>query len=137
MKTAQSPFRTDRGSHTGALRTFWLRVGRSGDKPRAMRYISTRGNAPVLNFEEDTLAGLASDGGLYLPESWPTLSTEVLRSLRTASYVETAVARSEEHTTELQSLMRRSYAVCSLDKKTHITGHTQQTKHNKTHTNRP
>src|SRR3546814_2954923 len=92
MKTAQAPVRTDRGSQTGALRTVWLRVVRSGDKPREMRYISTRGNAPVLNFEEVTLAGLASDGGLYLPESWPTLSTEVLRSLRTASYVETAVA---------------------------------------------
>ena len=36
-----------------------------------MRYISTRGTAPTLSFEEVTLAGLASDGGLYVPESWP------------------------------------------------------------------
>ncbi|API60512.1 threonine synthase [Tardibacter chloracetimidivorans] len=57
-----------------------------------MRYISTRGRAPALSFEEVTLAGLASDGGLYVPESWPQLSVETLRSLRTASYVETAVA---------------------------------------------
>jgi threonine synthase len=57
-----------------------------------MRYISTRGGAPQLNFEEVTLAGLASDGGLYVPESWPQLSAQTLRSLRTASYVETAVA---------------------------------------------
>jgi len=57
-----------------------------------MRYISTRGNAPVLNFEEVTLAGLASDGGLYLPEEWPVLSAETLRGLRDASYVDTAVA---------------------------------------------
>src|SRR3546814_18310163 len=57
-----------------------------------MRYISTRGRAPALSFEEVTLAGLASDGGLYVPESWPQLSVETLRSLRTASYVEPAVA---------------------------------------------
>lgn len=57
-----------------------------------MRYISTRGDAPVLNFEEVTLAGLARDGGLYVPESWPALSAETLRSLRSASYVDTAVA---------------------------------------------
>lgn len=56
-----------------------------------MRYISTRGEAPALNFEEVTLAGLARDGGLYLPESWPTLTADELRGLRTASYVDTAV----------------------------------------------
>ena len=35
-----------------------------------MRYVSTRGNAPVLGFEQVTLAGLAADGGLYVPETW-------------------------------------------------------------------
>lgn len=39
-----------------------------------MRYISTRGDAPVLNFSECLLAGLARDGGLYLPETWPEVS---------------------------------------------------------------
>ena len=57
-----------------------------------MRYISTRGDAPILSFEDVTLAGLASDGGLYVPESWPALSVETLRGLRSASYVDTAVA---------------------------------------------
>ena len=38
-----------------------------------MRYTSTRGAAPILSFEDVTLAGLASDGGLYVPESWPGL----------------------------------------------------------------
>ena len=33
-----------------------------------MRYISTRGQAPALNFEDVLLAGLATDGGLYVPE---------------------------------------------------------------------
>ncbi len=36
-----------------------------------MRYVSTRGAAPVLGFADTVLAGLASDGGLYVPESWP------------------------------------------------------------------
>jgi threonine synthase len=39
-----------------------------------MRYISTRGEAPALDFAEALLAGLARDGGLYLPESWPEIS---------------------------------------------------------------
>ena len=38
-----------------------------------MRYVSTRGAAPVLDFADTLLAGLADDGGLYVPESWPTL----------------------------------------------------------------
>ncbi|MFN3482578.1 MAG: threonine synthase, partial [Rhabdaerophilum calidifontis] len=39
-----------------------------------MRYISTRGEAPSLDFSEALLAGLARDGGLYLPETWPRVS---------------------------------------------------------------
>ncbi len=57
-----------------------------------MRYVSTRGNAPVLGFEAVTLAGLASDGGLYLPEAWPTLSRDEIAGLAGLSYVDTAVA---------------------------------------------
>jgi len=57
-----------------------------------MRYISTRGAAPTLSFEEVTLAGLASDGGLYVPESWPVFSAQEIEALRGLSYVETAVA---------------------------------------------
>src|SRR5690606_19279294 len=41
-----------------------------------MRYVSTRGYAPALSFEEVMLAGLARDGGLYVPESWPRLAAE-------------------------------------------------------------
>ena len=57
-----------------------------------MRYVSTRGTAPVLDFAEVTLAGLASDGGLYLPESWPTIDLATIRGLAGKSYVDTAVA---------------------------------------------
>jgi len=39
-----------------------------------MRYISTRGGAPAVSFTEALLAGLAPDGGLYVPESWPSLT---------------------------------------------------------------
>jgi threonine synthase len=56
-----------------------------------MQYVSTRGTAPILGFEAVTLAGLASDGGLYVPETWPTLSLETIAGLKGKSYVETAV----------------------------------------------
>jgi threonine synthase len=57
----------------------------------AMRYVSTRGQAPTLSFADVTLAGLASDGGLYLPEQWPELSRAEIAALAGLSYVETAV----------------------------------------------
>ncbi|MET3760805.1 threonine synthase [Sphingomonas sp. UYEF23] len=57
-----------------------------------MRYISTRGSAPTLDFRDVTLAGLAKDGGLYLPESWPSFSAEQIAGMQGLSYVETAVA---------------------------------------------
>ena len=40
----------------------------------SLRYVSTRGQAPELAFADVLLAGLATDGGLYVPESWPNLS---------------------------------------------------------------
>ena len=57
-----------------------------------MRYISTRGAAAALGFEDVTLAGLASDGGLYLPESWPVFTSDQIAALKGLSYVDTAVA---------------------------------------------
>ena len=54
----------------------------------ALTYISTRGEAPAVGFEEVLLAGLAPDGGLYLPASWPRPA----RDLRGLSYAETAAA---------------------------------------------
>ena len=47
-----------------------------------MRYISTRGAAPSLGFDEVLLTGLANDGGLYLPQSWPQFDAEALKDLR-------------------------------------------------------
>ena len=57
----------------------------------AMRYLSTRGSAPLLDFRAATLAGLASDGGLYVPETWPTLTRDEIAALAGLSYAETAV----------------------------------------------
>jgi len=56
-----------------------------------MRYVSTRGQAPALDFRGATLAGLAVDGGLYVPERWPTLSRDEIAGLANLSYAETAV----------------------------------------------
>ena len=56
-----------------------------------MDYVSTRGRAEALGFEDVTLTGLASDGGLYVPRMWPTLSRETIAGLAGKSYVETAV----------------------------------------------
>ena len=55
-----------------------------------MRYISTRGAAPALGFTDVLLAGLARDGGLYVPERWPTFSADEIRRLRGLSYEEIA-----------------------------------------------
>ena len=52
-----------------------------------MRYISTRGKAPELGFEDVLLSGLANDGGLYIPKEWPKLD---FKSLPTTSYSEQA-----------------------------------------------
>ncbi|SEI78112.1 threonine synthase [Allopseudospirillum japonicum] len=55
-----------------------------------MRYISTRGQAPALNFEDVVLTGLASDGGLYVPEQVPQFSPEQIASFSGQSYAEVA-----------------------------------------------
>jgi threonine synthase len=61
-----------------------------------LRYLSTRGQAPVLDFEGVLLDGLAPDGGLYVPETWPRLTPEFLQEClaqeaRGLSYADVAV----------------------------------------------
>jgi threonine synthase len=56
-----------------------------------VRYVSTRGEAPPLGFMDVTLAGLARDGGLYVPETWPTVMPEAIASLAGRPYAEAAV----------------------------------------------
>lgn len=56
-----------------------------------MRYVSTRGDAPVLGFDGVLLAGLARDGGLYMPETWPRFAPADWKALAGLTYAETAV----------------------------------------------
>ena len=55
-----------------------------------MKYISTRGQAPVLNFEQVLLTGLASDGGLYVPESLPSFSRDEIAAMAKLDYPQLA-----------------------------------------------
>ena len=55
-----------------------------------MKYISTRGIAPKLSFEDAVLAGLATDGGLYVPENVPALSMAEITAMQSLSYPDLA-----------------------------------------------
>ncbi len=57
----------------------------------AVRYVSTRGEAPALGFVEVMLAGLARDGGLYVPESWPKIEPRAIADFAGRPYAEVAV----------------------------------------------
>jgi threonine synthase len=56
-----------------------------------MRYVSTRGEAPSLDFVDVMLAGLARDGGLYVPERWPSLDRAAIEGFAGKPYAEVAV----------------------------------------------
>ena len=56
-----------------------------------MRYVSTRGEAAPLDFVEVMLAGLARDGGLFVPESWPVLTGATIAGFAGRPYAEVAV----------------------------------------------
>ena len=55
-----------------------------------MQFVSTRGLAPALSFSDAMLAGLASDGGLYLPETWPQVSPAEIAAYAGKPYAEVA-----------------------------------------------
>ncbi|MFT8664531.1 threonine synthase [Acetobacter orientalis] len=81
-----------------------------------MRYISTRGKAPALSFSDVLLTGLAEDGGLYLPETWPTFSQEEWRAMRGLPYPELAArilapfVGNDIDTQTLRQLCAKAYA---------------------------
>ena len=56
-----------------------------------MRYVSTRGEAASLGFCDALLAGLARDGGLYVPKVWPSFSASELKSMRGLPYADLAI----------------------------------------------
>lgn len=55
-----------------------------------MNYLSTRGHASAVNFEQALLGGLASDGGLFVPETWPHFSAEQISGMAGLTYPELA-----------------------------------------------
>ena len=81
-----------------------------------MHYISTRGHAPKLDFEQAATSGLALDGGLYVPEIWPALSHKDIASLRGLSYRDLAVKIISRFTgdavdaSELRNLVDSAYS---------------------------
>ena len=86
-----------------------------------MRYISTRGQAPALSFEEVVLTGLASDGGLYVPEQVPQFSRDELAAMAGLSYAEIAFrvmqpfVNGEIDDDTFRGLVRDAYATFSHD----------------------
>jgi len=81
-----------------------------------MRYISTRGKAPSLSFEDVLLTGLASDGGLYVPESLPQFSHEEIASWSKLSYADLAhkillpFVEDDISSSELKTMVDETYA---------------------------
>jgi threonine synthase len=81
-----------------------------------MKYVSTRGQAPALGFADVLLAGLASDGGLYVPERWPQLNAAEISAFAGKPYAEVAyqVVRpfvgGEIADAELMAMCRAAYA---------------------------
>ncbi len=80
-----------------------------------MRYVSTRGKAPAVGFEEALLAGLAPDGGLYMPERFPVWSKAELEKLAGLDYPALAAALLAPYVegfivqSELEALARKAY----------------------------
>lgn len=81
-----------------------------------MKYISTRGQAPTLSFEDVVLTGLASDGGLYVPANIPQFSREEIAGFRSLSYQELAFkiiapfVDGEISDADLKAIIAKSYA---------------------------
>jgi threonine synthase len=66
------------------------RIDASGERG-PVHYVSTRGETPALSFAEATLAGLAADGGLYVPAAWPRFELDRIAGLAGRPYAEVAV----------------------------------------------
>jgi threonine synthase len=79
-----------------------------------MKYISTRGQSPAQSFCEILLGGLAPDGGLYLPETYPHFSDAELGQMRGMTYAELAFAVLSRFVTDipagdLKAIINKTY----------------------------
>lgn len=81
-----------------------------------MKYVSTRGQAPELTFEQAMLTGLARDGGLYVPETFPTLTVEQIASFAGKPYEDVAFEVMKPFVgdtftdSEFKEIIKRAYA---------------------------
>jgi threonine synthase len=81
-----------------------------------VKYVSTRGTAPELEFDDALLTGLARDGGLYVPAEWPRLGSGEIEALAGLTYEETAVRIMAPYVDgaipedELAEMVREAYA---------------------------
>jgi threonine synthase len=75
-----------------------------------LRYVSTRGAAAPKRFTEILLEGLASDGGLYVPEEFPRADLGAWRSLSYAGLAHEVLSRFIDDIPELESLVKRAYS---------------------------
>lgn len=82
-----------------------------------MQFVSTRGQAPVLGFSDAVLAGLASDGGLYVPQSWPQVSPAEIAAFAGKPYADVAFSIISRFTgteiapAKLKAIVDEAYAV--------------------------
>ena len=79
-----------------------------------MKYISTRGQTEPIDFSDVLLMGLAPDGGLMLPEQYPSIDSATLDEWRTLSYPQLAMAIMQRFATDipaadLQDIIERTY----------------------------
>lgn len=81
-----------------------------------MKFVSTRGDAPVLNFCDTMLAGLARDGGLYVPDAWPQITASQIHDMAGSSYANIAkvvlapFVAGEIATSDMNRLIDEAYA---------------------------
>lgn len=86
-----------------------------------MKYVSTRGQATSLSFRDTMLAGLASDGGLFVPESWPQFSHGQIAALAGKSYSDVAIqimwpfVEGEIERAAFENIVRETYATFRHD----------------------
>jgi len=84
-----------------------------------MRYVSTRGEAPAVGFSDAVLAGLAPDGGLYVPAEWPSFTPDEIAAFRGRPYAEVAAAvvgafaGDEIPPAEIKAMCQEAYATFS------------------------
>ncbi len=93
-----------------------------------MRYISTRGGISPISFKDAVMMGLASDGGLLLPQSYPAVTKEQLESWRKFSYADLAFEVISRYVddipaADLKSLINRSYATFTHPEVTPVVRH--------------